>query len=169
MLRQPKLSMAITFTFVALERCSRIYYSIAIMDRINEVIAQCTFICFNFYRQRSTSSHISSITAQPVVPCGLRILLGTGTAFLLDDVMHVSKIWREAKHCRWESSCSDEVIHTPGWDTYRLTLQVVRQSCRWTRASSTPQTRHTYTHVPKSHILSCQTATKHWQLFGVCL
>lgn len=169
MLRQPKLSMAITFTFVALERCSRIYYSIAIMDRINEVIAQCTFICFNFYRQRSTSSHISSITAQPVVPCGLRILLGTGTAFLLDDVMHVSKIWREAKHCRWESSCSDEVIHTPGWDTYRLTLQVVRQSCRWTRAPSTPQTRRTYTHVPKSHILSCQTATKHWQLFGVCL
>lgn len=90
--RQPKLSMAITFTFVALQRCSRIYYSTAIMDRINEVIARCTFICFNFYRRRRTSSHISSITAQPVVPCGLRILLGTGTAFLLDDVMHVSKI-----------------------------------------------------------------------------
>lgn len=74
--RQPKLSLTITFTFTAFQWCSRIYCRSAIMDCINEVIAQCTFICFNFYRQRSASSHISSITARPAVPCGLKTLLG---------------------------------------------------------------------------------------------
>lgn len=66
-------------------RWGRIYCRALVIDCINELIARCTLICFNFYRRRSTSPHISCLLCL----VDWRHSWGAGAAFLLDDVMRV--------------------------------------------------------------------------------
>lgn len=152
----------------------------------NKLRAPCTLICFNFYRDRSTPLHIS-ITPLPAVPCGLKTLLGAshaafayGQACIFIGWCHACVTAKEkfdaSRNTVRELSCDDEVIHTLGWDayfslTYHLAPQVVQHPVSEPEPPRPPNPPHTltHTHVPNSHILSCQAATQHWQLFGVCL
>lgn len=68
-------------------RWGRIYCRVLVIDCINELIARCTLICFNFYRHTSTSPHISCLLCL----VDWRHSWGAGAAFLLDDVMRVWK------------------------------------------------------------------------------